>query len=51
MSYMTSQFVPGFAGANPPIGYGCAMGLITSLMFVLIALAQNKLNKKMDNVA
>lgn len=51
MSYMTSQFVPGFAGANPPIGYGCAMGLITSVLFVFIALMQNKLNKKMDNIS
>ena len=51
MSYMTQQFVPGFAGANPPIGYGCAMGLITSVLFICIALMQNKLNKKMDQVS
>ncbi len=51
MSYMTQQFVPGFAGANPPIGYGCAMGLITSILFICIALIQNRVNKKMDQVS
>lgn len=51
MSYMTQQFVPGFAGLDPSIGYGCAMGVITSILFMVIAFAQNKLNNKLDSLS
>lgn len=51
MSYMTSQFVPGFAtSAAPALGYGCAMALITSILFCIIAIAYNKINAKLSNL-
>lgn len=51
MSYMTTKFVPGFADTTTPaIGYGCSMGLVTTLLFMLIAVGYNKLNKKLSNI-
>ena len=51
MSYLTTKFVPGFAAtANPPIGYGCAMSLVTTVLFLFIAVGYNKLNNKLKNI-
>lgn len=51
MSYMTTKFVPGFAETTTPaIGYGCAMGLVTTIMFMFIAVGYNKLDKKLQNI-
>ena len=51
MSYMTTKFVPGFAETSTPaIGYGCSMGIVTTLMFMLVAVGYNKLNKKLSNI-
>ena len=50
MSYLTGKFVPGFADvANPNLGYGCAMSIITTILFALIAVGYNWLNKKMQD--
>lgn len=47
LSYMTSTFMPGFAAStNPPIGYGCALSMVTSIIFVVVAIGYNKLTKK-----
>lgn len=49
MSYMTQQFVPGFSGAGViQIGYGCAMGLVTTIIFVFVGLLHNKISKNKD---
>ena len=51
MSYLTTKFVPGFAeDSTPPLGYGCTLSLITTLLFALLAVAYNKINKKISNM-
>ena len=46
-SYLTQQFVPGFADtASPAIGYGCAMSIVTTIVFAIIGLAYSKLSAK-----
>lgn len=51
MSYMTTKFVPGFADTTTPaIGYGCAMSIVTTILFMFIALGYNKMNKKISNI-
>lgn len=47
MSYLTKQFVPGFtANTNPALGYGCAMSLVTTVLFAIIGIMYNRLSKK-----
>lgn len=50
MSYIVSKFVPGFAGAEVNIGYGCAISIITSILMIVVALTYSKLSKKMQNI-
>lgn len=51
MSYLTNQFVPGFASSSTPaLGYGCAMSLITTILFLFVAIGYNALNKKLSNL-
>ena len=50
MSYIVSQFVPGFASNSVNIGYGCAMSLITSVFMCIFAIMYMKLSRKMENV-
>lgn len=51
MSYMTTKFVPGFADSTTPaLGYGCAMGIVTSIIFLFVAFGYNRLNKKLSNI-
>lgn len=51
MSYQTTRFVPGFAQTSvTEIGYGCAMSLVTTLIFALVALGYNKLNNKLKDM-
>lgn len=51
MSYLYSKFVPGFADtALPQLGYGCAMSLLTTILFAFISLGYNKLSSKMKNI-
>ena len=50
MSYLTGKFVPGFSDvASPNLGYGCAMSIITTILFAFIAVGYNWLNKKMQD--
>lgn len=51
LSYMTTQFVPGFmsSGATPNIGYGCALGVVTTVIFALISALHNKISEKMSS--
>lgn len=50
MSYLTKQFVPGFAEqAAPNLGYGCAMSVITTILFMVIGLTYNTISKRMDH--
>lgn len=47
LSYLTGTFMPGFtASTSPPIGYGAALSMVTSIIFVVIALSYNKLTKR-----
>lgn len=50
LSYMYGQFVPGFASGYPPIGYGCALGVITAVLMASIAAIYNKLSSKLANM-
>jgi len=50
MSYIVSQFVPGFAGQSVNLGYGCAMSLVTSCLMCAFAVCYMKLSKRLENV-
>ncbi len=50
MAYQVSKFLPGFADAGVNIGYGCAMGIVSSLFFIAIALGYRKLSAKLQNM-
>ncbi len=51
MSYLYTKFVPGFAESmTPQLGYGCAMSLVTTVIFTVVALAYNKFSSKMNNM-
>lgn len=50
LAYMYGQFVPGFASGTPPIGYGCALGVITAIGMASIAFVYNKLSSKLANL-
>ena len=51
MSYLYTQFVPGFAdSSNPQLGYGCAMSLITTILFALIAIFYDRFSNRMKNL-
>ena len=52
MSYLTKQFVPGFAEETAPaLGYGCAMSLVTTIIFALIAWLYNVFSKKVSSIS
>ncbi len=49
MSYLTQSFVPGFADSTSlALGYGSAMNIVTTVMFVIIGVVYNKINKKLQ---
>ncbi|MDD6735281.1 MAG: sugar ABC transporter permease [Clostridiales bacterium] len=50
MAYQVSKFVPGFAGDNVNIGYGCAMAIITSVIMCAVAIAYSKISSKLQNI-
>lgn len=51
LSYLTMSFVPGFTdNATPALGYGCAISLMTTLLFGLIAVWYKWFDKKMSNL-
>lgn len=49
MSYLTTKFMPGFVGGSPSIGYGSAMSLVTTVIFVFIGILYNKVSSEKDN--
>ena len=51
-SYMISKFVPGFADASSVtnIGYGCALAIVTSVIYSSIAVIYLKATKKLKNI-
>ena len=51
MSYLTSQFVPGFfTSSSPALGYGSAMSVITTIIFAVVAIFYNKFSKKLSEM-
>ena len=51
MSYVTRKFVPGFATDTVlPLGYGCAMSLMTTIILTSVALIYNKLSSRLKNI-
>lgn len=48
-SYIVNTFVPGFAKTTPAIGYGCAISIVTTILFAIIALIYNKLSQKQSD--
>lgn len=51
MTYLTKQFVPGFMQkTTPDLGYGCAMSIITTIIFAVIAALYNKFAQKMNSI-
>lgn len=51
MSYLYTKFVPGFAdSANPQLGYGCAMSLVTTVIVATIAIFYNRFSNKMKSL-
>ena len=49
-SYLIDAFVPGFADSAVNIGYGCALSLITTIIYSVIAIIYTRLTKKMQNI-
>ncbi len=49
-SYLISTFVPGFAQGRVNVGYGCALSLVSSAIYGMVALIYSKLSAKMQNV-
>lgn len=49
-SYLIDSYVPGFAEASVNIGYGCALSLITTIIYSTIAVIYTKSTKKLQNI-
>lgn len=49
-AYLLSKFVPGFADGAVNVGYGCALSIITSIIYIAIALVYTKSTNKLKNV-
>lgn len=50
MSYLYTKFVPGFAEGSVQLGYGCALSLVTTIIFAVVAIVYNKLSEKMKTI-
>ena len=51
MSYLYTKFVPGFAETSVmQLGYGCAMSLVTTVIFIIVSVIYNKISKKMKEI-
>lgn len=51
MSYLTQKFLPGFTtDAIPQLGYGCAMSVLTTIIFAVVAIVYNKFTAKMKEL-
>ena len=49
-AYLVNKFVPGFAEGVVNIGYGCALSLVTSAIYSIIAIIYMKSTKKLKNL-
>lgn len=49
-AYMIKKFVPGFAEGVVNIGYGCALAIITSMIYSAIAIIYLKSTEKLKNI-
>ncbi len=49
-SYIVKAFVPGFAESSPAIGYGCALSVITTIIYSAIGILYHKFSSKQDCV-
>ena len=45
MSHIVNSFVPGFAGVDVNVGYGCALSLITSVLMMMFAKQAAKITR------
>ena len=50
MAYMLSRFIPGFATTTVNIGYGCATAVVSSVIFILVAVVYTRLSKKFSDI-
>lgn len=48
MPYLTSNFVPGFADVGVNIGYGCALAVVTAVIFAFVSLIYMRLSNKIS---
>lgn len=49
-SFMIQNYVPGFAEAGANIGYGCALAIINSIVYGIVAIIYMKSTKNMNEV-
>lgn len=49
-SYIIIKFIPGFAENVTNVGYGCALSLVTAIIYIFVAVAYSKMSKKMKEV-
>ena len=49
-SYLISTFVPGFASGRVNVGYGCALSIVSSVIYGCVAIVYTKLSAKMQKV-
>ena len=49
-SFIITKFVPGFAENVSNIGYGCALSLVTAIIYIIVAVVYSRLSKKMKEV-
>ena len=49
-SFIITKFVPGFAENVSNIGYGCALSLVTAIIYIIVAIVYSRLSKKMKEV-
>lgn len=50
MAYQISEYMPGFSGNLPNLGYGSAMSTVTAIILGVIALVYTKISNKFSNI-
>lgn len=50
MSYIASKYLPGFAEQSVNLGYGCALSIVTSIIFCSIGIIYSKMSKKLQDI-
>lgn len=49
-SYIIATFVPGFAQGRVNVGYGCALSIVSSMIYACVAFIYTKISAKMQNL-